>query len=156
MNNWSFVMKYKALFIIPVCLLVVACSTNPSATTYSRDQTLSVQQVQLGTITSIRQVQIEGTQSGVGAAAGTVIGGVAGSGIGDGRGSTIAAVVVGVAGGLVGDKVENAVTKKDGLEITVQLDNGNAISVVQEADEIFQVGDRVRLLTSQGTARISH
>jgi len=149
-------MKCKALFIIPVCLLVVACSTNPSATTYSRDQTLSVQQVQLGTVASVRQVQIEGTQSGVGAAAGTVIGGVAGSDIGGGKGSTIAAVVVGVAGGLLGNKLENAVTQKAGLEITVQLDNGNAVSVVQAAEENFQVGDRVRLLTSSGTARISH
>lgn len=149
-------MKYKMLIVIPVCLFLIACGTNPSATTYSRDQTLSVQQVQLGTVASIRPVQIEGTQSGVGAAAGTVIGGVAGSGVGHGRGSTIAAVVVGVAGGLIGNKVENSVTKKDGLEITVQLDNGNAVSVVQAAEESFQVGDRVRLLTSSGTARISH
>lgn len=149
-------MNIKALIMIPFCLVLVACGANPSATTYSRDQALSVQQVQFGTITAIRPVQIAGTQSGVGAAAGTVVGGVAGSGIGDGRGSTIAAVVVGVAGGLLGNKIEQETTKKDGLEMTVQLDNGNIISVVQQAEELFQVGDRVRLLTSQGKARISH
>lgn len=149
-------MKFKALFILPLCLVLVACGSNPSATTYSRDQTLSVQQVQFGTVVSIREVQIEGTQSGVGAAAGTVIGGVAGSGVGDGRGAAIAAVVAGVAGGLIGDKAEEAVTRKTGLEITVQMDDGNILSVVQQAEETFQVGDRVRLLTSGGTARISH
>jgi len=149
-------MKLKFLLIIPLCLFVVACGSNPSATTYSRDQALSVQQVQFGTIVSVRQVQIEGTKSGVGAAAGTVIGGVAGSGVGGGRGSTIAAVVAGVGGGLLGDKVENAATKKAGLELTIQLDGGGIISVVQQAEEYFQAGDRVRLLTSGGTARISH
>ncbi len=149
-------MKLKALLIVPLCLLVVACSTNPSAKTYTRDQALTVQQVQFGTIMAVQPVQIEGTQSGVGAAAGTVVGGVAGSGIGDGRGSTIAAVVVGVAGGLLGNKIEQETTKKDGLEMTVQLDNGNVISVVQQAEGVFRVGDRVRLLTSDGTARISH
>jgi len=149
-------MRLKFLLILPLCLFVVACGSNPSATTYSRDLALSVQQVQFGTIVSVRQVQIEGTQSGVGATAGTVIGGVAGSGVGGGRGSAIAAVVAGVAGGLIGDKVENAATKKAGLELTVQMDNGGIISVVQQAEEYFQAGDRVRLLTSGGTARITH
>lgn len=149
-------MKLKALFVVSLCMVVVACGSNPSATTYSRDQALTVQQVQFGTIVSIRSVQIAGTQSGVGAAAGTVIGGVAGSGVSDGRGSAIAAVVAGVAGGLIGDKAEEAATRKAGLEITVQMDNGNILSVVQQAEETFQVGDRVRLLTSGGKARISH
>lgn len=149
-------MKRSIFLIIPLCLLVVACAQNPSATTYSRDQVLHVQQVQLGTITSVRQVQIEGTKSGVGAAAGTVVGAVAGSGVGDGRGSAIAAVIGGVAGGLIGDKVENAATKKAGVELTVQLDSGGLISVVQEAEEPFGVGDRIRLLTSHGVARVSH
>jgi len=149
-------MRFKILLILPLCLIVAACAQNPSATTYSRDQVLHVQQVQFGTIVSVRQVQIEGTQSGVGAAAGTVIGGVAGSGVGDGRGSAIAAVVGGVAGGLIGDKVESAATKKAGLELTVQLDSGGIVSVVQQAEEVFRTGDRVRLLTSHGVARVSH
>ena len=149
-------MKRNSLWIIPLCLFVVACAQNPSATTYSRDQVLHVQHVQLGTITSVRQVQIEGTKSGVGAVAGTVVGGVAGSGVGDGRGSAIAAVLGGVAGGVIGSKVESAATKKAGVELSVQLDDGELISVVQKAEEPFSVGDRVRLLTSHGVARISH
>jgi len=149
-------MKHRMFLIIPLCLFVVACGSNPSATTYSRDQALAVQQVQFGTVLSIQNVNIEGTKSGIGAAAGGVIGGVAGSGVGDGRGSAIAAVIGGVAGGLIGDKVENEATKKAGLEITVQLDSGAIISVVQQAEEAFLIGDRVRLLTRSGVARVSH
>ena len=73
-----------------------------------------------------------------------------------GRGSAIAAVLGGVAGGVIGNKVENAATKKVGVELSVQLDDGELISVVQKAEEPFSVGDRVRLLTSHGVARISH
>ena len=150
-------MKRLVLFIIPWCLLLLACSSNPSATTYSRDQTLAVQQVQFGTILAVQNVNIEGTKSGIGTVAGGVIGGVAGSGVGHGRGSTIAAVIGGVAGGLIGDKVESAATKKAGFELTVELVNGNIISVVQQAEETFSVGDQVRLLTNHdGGARVSH
>lgn len=149
-------MKRSVLLIIPLCLFLVACSSNPSATTYSRDQTLAVQQVQFGTVLAVQNVNIEGSKSGVGTVAGGVIGGVAGSGVGHGRGSAVAAVVGAVAGGLIGDKVENAATKKAGLELTVQLDNGNVISVVQQAEETFMVGDQVRLLTRHGVARVSH
>lgn len=149
-------MKLSVFLIIPLCVFVVACSSNPSATTYSRDQTLAVQQVQFGTVLSVQNVNIEGTKSGVGTVAGGLIGGIAGSGVGHGRGSAIAAVIGGVAGGLIGDKVEQAATKKAGLELTVQLDSGNIISIVQEAEEVFQAGDHVRLLTRNGVARISH
>ena len=149
-------MKRGVLLIIPLCLFLVACSSNPSATTSSRDQTLTVQQVQFGTVLAVLNVNIEGTKSGVGTVAGGVIGGIAGSGVGHGRGSAIAAVIGGVAGGLIGDKIENAATKKAGLELTVELDNGNIISIVQQAEEAFEVGDQVRLLTHQGIARVSH
>jgi outer membrane lipoprotein SlyB len=42
------------------------------------------------------------------------------------------------------------------LEITVKLDSGTMLAVVQEADVQFAPGDRVRLLESGGTTRVSH
>jgi outer membrane lipoprotein SlyB len=38
----------------------------------------------------------------------------------------------------------------------VMLDGGQYIAVVQEADEEFQVGDRVRVLSGRRTTRVSH
>ncbi len=46
--------------------------------------------------------------------------------------------------------------KKDALEIIVEKDNGHTIVVVQEADVLFNPGDRVRIITgSDGTTRVS-
>jgi outer membrane lipoprotein SlyB len=46
-------------------------------------------------------------------------------------------------------------TKFNGLEITVKLDNGDVLAVVQENDVLFAVGDRVRVLTGRdGTTRV--
>ncbi|RLC20247.1 MAG: hypothetical protein DRH56_10490, partial [Deltaproteobacteria bacterium] len=100
--------------------------------------------------------KIEGTKSVVGPAAGAAAGGALGSTIGHGSGRTVATVLGAIAGGVAGAAVEEGVTQKDGLEITVKLDNGDAVVVVQEADVPFAVGDRVRVLTgSDGTTRVS-
>ncbi|MGH8725956.1 MAG: glycine zipper 2TM domain-containing protein, partial [Burkholderiales bacterium] len=102
-----------------------------------------------------RKVVLQGSQSGAGAVAGGVTGGVAGSGVGQGRGSAAAAVLGGVAGGVVGNTVEEKMTRKDAFEITVRLDSGELRAIVQEADQEFQPGQRVRLLTSGGITRVT-
>ncbi|MGZ8258431.1 MAG: glycine zipper 2TM domain-containing protein, partial [Methylotenera sp.] len=109
-----------------------------------------------GIVESVRQVKLEGTKSPIGTVAGGAVGGVAGSTIGHGRGSTIAAIVGAVAGGIAGAAAEEGITRKDGLEITVKLDGGGLVAVVQEADEPFNAGDKVRLIESGGTTRVSH
>jgi outer membrane lipoprotein SlyB len=101
-------------------------------------------------------VKLEGTKSPVGTIAGGAVGGIAGSSIGGGRGSAIAAVIGAVAGGLAGSAVEEGVTRKDALEITVKLDGGSLIAIVQEADEVFKAGDKVRLIENGSTSRVSH
>jgi outer membrane lipoprotein SlyB len=107
-------------------------------------------------VESVRHVQIEGTRSGVGTAAGAVVGGVAGSNVGAGKGSTVGAVLGAVGGGLLGSALEQGTTKKAGLEITVKLDSGKLLAITQEADEEFRVGERVRILTGGGVTRVSH
>ena len=48
-------------------------------------------------------------------------------------------------------------TQRKALEITVKLDSGQTLAIVQEADETFNVGDRIRVLTaSDGTKRVRH
>lgn len=110
----------------------------------------------MGVVESVRAVKLEGTESGVGAVAGGVVGGVAGSSVGGGKGSAIGAVLGAVAGGVAGAAVEEAVTRKSGIEVVVRLDSGRTIAVVQEdTGESFARGDRVRLLESGGQARVT-
>ncbi len=137
-------------------LLLSGCPASLSGGAYSREQVRQAQEVQLGVVESVRHVQIEGTKSPVGIAAGAVIGGIAGSEIGGGKGRDIATVAGAVAGGVAGAAVEEAVTRKPGLEITVRLNSGRLIAVTQEADESFSVGDRVRVISGSGGARVTH
>lgn len=135
--------------------LLSGCASSNSGEVYSRDQARRTQTVQLGTVQFVKNVQIEGTKSGVGAIGGGVAGGVLGSTVGAGKGSVLAAVGGAALGAVGGTVAEEKLTKKAGLEITVKLDSGSSIAVVQEADVMFSVGERVRVLTgSDGTTRV--
>lgn len=149
----------KATRLVAVGLLsifIAACASSNSGSVYSRDDARKVQTVRTGIVESVRSVKLEGTKSPVGTIAGGAVGGIAGSSIGGGRGSAIAAVIGAVAGGLAGSAVEEGVTRKDALEITVKLDGGALIAIVQEADEEFRAGDKVRLIENGSTSRVSH
>ena len=130
---------------------LAGCTSNLSGDTYSRDEARRVQTVRLGTIESLRPVQIEGTKSPIGAGAGAVIGGIGGSSVGGGRGSAVAAVIGAVAGGMLGAAAEEGLTRTQGVEITVREDDGSLRAYVQEVqpNEIFRVGDRVRMDNGQ-------
>ena len=101
-------------------------------------------------------VSIEGSEGAVGTLAGAAIGGIAGSTLGGDKGSEIAAILGGVTGGMLGNMTEKDVTQQHGVELTIQLDNGNYISVVQEVDQsqIFENGDKVKILTHGKTTRV--
>ncbi len=146
----------KLLTIGLLSLFLGACASSNSGSVYSRDDARKVQTIKTGVVESVRQVKLEGTKSPVGTVAGAAVGGVAGSTIGHGKGSTIAAVIGAVAGALAGSAIEEGVTRKDALEITVKIDGGALVAVVQEADEEFRAGDKVRLIENGETTRVSH
>ena len=137
-------------------LLLAGCPAGLGGKDYSRSQARTVQEVQMGIVESVREVNIEGTKTPVGAGAGAVVGGVAGSTVGSGKGSVVGATVGAVLGGLGGAAAEEAITRQKGVEITVKLDSGRLIAVTQASDETFNVGDRVRVLSGGGTTRVSH
>lgn len=144
------------LLIAASALALGGCASGTGGKDYSREQARVVQDVQMGKVESVREVNIEGTKSPVGAGAGAVVGGVAGSTVGSGKGSVVGAAVGAVLGGLGGAAAEEAITRNKGVEITVKLDSGRLIAITQTADEVFAVGDRVRVLSSGGTTRVSH
>ena len=146
----------RLLAIGLLSLLLAACASSNSGSVYSRDDARRVQTIKMGVVESIRSVKLEGTKSPVGTVAGAAVGGVAGGSIGHGGGSVVGAVIGAVAGGLAGSAIEEGVTRKDALEITVKLDGGGLVAIVQEADEQFRAGDRVRLIENGETTRVSH
>lgn len=145
-----------AILLAATLVALGGCASGTGGKDYSRDQTRAVQEVQMGVVESVREVNIEGTKTPIGAGAGAVVGGVAGSTVGGGRGSIVGATVGAVLGGLGGAAAEEAITRQKGVEITVKLDSGRMIAITQAADEQFRVGDRVRVLSGGGTTRVSH
>ncbi|AYC33826.1 glycine zipper 2TM domain-containing protein [Pseudomonas cavernae] len=141
-----------------LALALGGCQSSLTGDTYSRDEARQVQTVRMGTIQSLRPVKIEGTKTPIGAGAGAVVGGIGGSTVGHGRGSAVAAVIGAVAGGLLGAATEEGFTRTQGVEITVREDDGSMRAYVQEVqeNEIFRVGDRVRIMSVNGTSRVAH
>jgi outer membrane lipoprotein SlyB len=151
-------MNSKFLLCLPVIVLFSSCAQDSmNGSTFSRDEARQAQSVNPGRITSIRNVKIEG-----GNTAGTVIGGLAGgalgSNIGSGRTSNTAGAIGGaLVGGAVGSHAQQRMQSRNGIEITVRLDSGRSVAVVQEisANEQFSVGDRVRVLSSGSRDRVA-
>ncbi len=144
------ILALSASFMISACM-----PDSRSGNVYSRDQARTSHSVYFGTVLRVEDVLIEGTQSGVGTVAGGAMGAALGSGVGSGTGRTMAAVAGGIIGGIAGSAVEKEATTAAGLEIEVELDSGQIILVVQEKDDVYAVGDRVRVIKdARGTTRI--
>lgn len=144
------------IFSTLIFFLTGCIPSSRSGAVYSRHQARQVQEVELGVLEAVRPVQIEGVQSGVGSIGGAIVGAIAGSEVGGGKGSAIASTIGTIAGGVLGSALEEGATRKQALELTVRLDSGRIISVVQEADVPFQQGERVRVLSSVDSTRVSH
>ena len=137
-------------------LVLGGCASDLRGGSYERTEARGVMSVRFGTVTTVRTVKLEGRQSPVGTMSGAAIGGIAGSSVGGGKGSAIATVIGAVAGGIAGSTMERNATERKGVEVTLQLDGGQYIAVVQEdGGENFVVGERVRVLDGRGNTRVA-
>lgn len=145
------------VFLAALLTFCAACASSRSTKTYTREEARRVQTVETGKVVRVEPVRIEGTKTPLGVVAGGALGAALGSTIGRGTGQVIAGVAGAIAGGVAGGAVEEAATKKDGLEITVRLDSGRTVVVVQEADVAFRPGDPVALIKGpDGVTRVRH
>jgi outer membrane lipoprotein SlyB len=71
---------------------------------------------------------------------------VVGNTVGGGTARALATVAGAIAGAAVGAAAEEGITRRDAVELEVEMDSGELIVVVQEADQVFNVGDRVRII----------
>ena len=149
-------MRNFVVFAFVAIVTLSGCASNMGGNTYSQAQVRGMQKVVLGVVDSIRPVTIEAV-SKVGASAGVGAGALAGSNIGSGRGALFGILAGAVIGGIVGHVADKAVNSKDGLEITVKLDDGDLVAVTQsiEGSDAIASGDRVRVVVDQiGVSRV--
>ena len=149
--------RAAAAALSAVALLGLAgCASSLKGDTYSRGEARRAMVVKYATVESARFVKLEGTKSNIGTVAGGAVGGIAGSSIGQGKGSAVGAVIGAVAGGIAGAAAEEGITRSQGIEVTVRLDNGSHMAIVQEyAGDDFQPGERVRLVQDGSTTRVT-
>lgn len=150
----------KVLSLSLVLITLAGCASSQTPNVYSRNQAQRAQQVTLGTVQYVREVHIEGTQSGAGNIAGAVMGGLLGSAVGSGAGRRLATGAGAISGAVAGGALEEGATRANGYEITVRLEDGRTMAIVQAKDatnEIFTPGDKVRVLQNpDGTTRVTH
>lgn len=153
-------MKYvRAGFLAAVAVFGLgACASKQTGDVYTRGEARQPAIVKYGSIVSLRAVTIEGTKTPIGAGAGGIAGGIAGSAVGGGRGSAISSVIGAIAGGMLGSAAEEGITRAKGVEIVVREDDGVERAYVQalQENERFNVGDRVRILSTGSNSRVEH
>ncbi|WP_314100780.1 hypothetical protein [uncultured Stenotrophomonas sp.] len=133
---------------------VAVAGSNTSSKNYSREQTLTVRDIQEGVVVMVRPVHIDNrSKVNTGTALGAAIGAGAAQSVKNRDARTAARIVGTTAGAVAGGAVQRAMTGRQGLEIFIrtQARNGqqSVISVVQDADVDIEQGQRV-LLSGRG------
>jgi len=142
--------------LLAAAALAGACAYPAGSRDYHGYQVMGEQSVRFGVVQEVREVRLHAGESGVGTVGGAALGGLAGSTVGGGTGQVAGAIGGAILGGIIGSNVERSANERPGVEVTVQLDNGQYVSIVQEADEAFRPGDRVRILSGRGATRVTH
>lgn len=150
--------KIYCAVLLGAAMLTGCAQPGMTGTSYSRGETRQAQSVQFGTVESVRPVTIEGDGNNTaGTVTGAVVGGLLGRQIGGGSGRDIATAAGAVAGGVAGSHIQQNTSRRQGVEVTVRLEEGGLVSVVQEAapNENFRPGDRVRVLGQGRSMRVA-
>jgi len=124
-----------------------------SGTTYGETSgTTSSQSDRYGTIANLENVQVdEKYKLGVGTAVGAVAGGILGSQVGD---STTATVAGAVLGGLAGTYAESKIKNQNAQQVTVNMNTGGRLTILQPEDNRLREGMQVRVEGSGENARV--
>lgn len=140
---------------LAIASLLSACATS-SPDVIERDEAQRLSTVADAVVLNVRPVVIDGSQSGLGGAAGAAIGGIAGASVGGRREQAIVGVLGAVAGAVVGNTAERMGTREEAVELLLQITRtGERRAVVQATgNEQFQPGEAVLLVTSGGKVRV--
>ncbi|KJF80145.1 glycine zipper 2TM domain-containing protein [Photobacterium angustum] len=150
--------KILALTVILSTLGLAGCAANPYGNAYNVNDARQMQEVYYGTVVRTQAVTLNGNGNGIGTLAGGAIGGILGSGVGGGTGSEIATIGGALLGGYLGNEAGEQVTKRNGVNLTIKLNSGRTVSIVQQVNPnvMFHAGERVQInISDDGTSRVT-
>ena len=111
--------------------------------------------VDSGSVLAVRDVQISGRNTIIGVGGGGLMGAAAASG-GSGVSGAVVQAASTIGGAIAGEAVEEAATRRNAQEITIKLNNGDTIAVVQEVrnEGRFSVGQSVQVMHGSGGTQV--
>jgi outer membrane lipoprotein SlyB len=141
-------------FVASISLLSSCQTTNQGGPTFAGRPVLPAMRSFHGKILHVEEVQIQGNETGAGAAAWGVLDGKVSSSKASGRGTTLANLGDTAAGAAA---VERARGARPAWELEVEQESGEVLVIVQdqEQDDTFEVGDHVRVIEGRdGSFRV--
>jgi outer membrane lipoprotein SlyB len=149
--------KLISLTLTITAIATLAACANSSPDLIGRKDAQTLSQIQDAVVLSVRNVTVDGSQSGIGGVVGGVVGAIAGSaGSGVQREQNVLGVLGAVAGAAAGNAIERSSTKEEAIEVVVQLTNGERRAIVQaKGGETLLAGDKVVIVTSGRKVRVS-
>lgn len=108
-----------------------------------------------GRITALETVQVDKDYKfGVGTVVGAVAGGIIGHQFGGGSGKTLLTIAGTLAGAAAGTAAESKLNKQDAQKVTVNMQSGGTLTIVQPVDSRLRNGMPVRVSGGGETARV--
>jgi outer membrane lipoprotein SlyB len=143
------------LILLLVAILGACASSSPDV--IQRGDTQRMAKVEDGVVLTVRNVVVEGSQSGIGATIGGVTGAVAGySASSVQREGQVLGLLIGAAGAVAGNAVERFGSREEAVEILVALKGGERRAIVQgKGGEVLVPGDAVILVTTGNKIRVT-
>jgi len=119
-------------------------------------QVVKAPTVEYGRVIEVRPVMVEGQAGNLGVYGGGVAGAIATNPNSMGTGDLVGAAIGGVVGSAIGGNLQKLAARQSGQQIFIQLDNGDAVTVIQHArDGYYEEGDRVRVMDGPQGAYVS-
>lgn len=143
--------KFNILIMFIAVFMFSACTTVNQRGSVGQSQAYYVH---YGTISSIQEISVDNEGE---TTLGGVLGGVSGAAIGSAFGSgtgKMAAVALGTALGAVAGAYAGKQVNGKALEIIVDTDNGQTLSVIERPDIQLHVGQRVRVMLGNNFSRV--
>jgi len=135
-------------------LFTVGCTFPSGSRMVSRRQVGQLQRLEYGTVQQLNPVVVEGDRGQIGLYGGGITGAAAGGGVGHGVGRDLARAGGAVVGAVTGQAVEEALTRREAMELVIRMENGSTVVLTQVEPPVVAVGDRVGVASGAGGARI--
>ena len=102
-----------------------------------------------GVVESITPVEVKGSGTGLGMAAGGITGALLGNQIGRGNGNAVATIAGAAGGAFAGNEIEKNMKKAVRYQVRVRMNNGTLRTTYQSHSPAFSAGEKVKIVNGQ-------